>query len=87
MVTFVAIIALMFFAVAIVGVISLGLLAVIWGPAAFAAFACFVTLHRAGADGLTNLGLTLLTFIVVRMLTGQLLLAGLRAAGVRRGSF
>lgn len=81
MVTFVAIIALLFFAVAVVGLISLGMLALIWGPAAIAAFATFVTLQRADADGLTTLGAVLLAFIVVRLLTGQLIRAGLRIAG------
>jgi len=78
---FIAIIALLFFVVAIVGVISFGVLSLIWGPAAFAAFACFVALHRAGADGPSILALTLLTFIVVRIFTGQLIRVGLRITG------
>jgi len=72
MIVVVAIVALLFFAIALAGVISLGVLAVVWGPAAFASFACFVTLHQAGADGWSLLGATLLTFVVVRVVTGLL---------------
>lgn len=78
---FLNIIALVFFAVALIGVLSLGLLAIIWGPAAAAAFATLVTLHQAGADGWTILSVTVLVFVVVRVLCGYLLRAGLRVLG------
>lgn len=84
MVTLIAIIPLLFIAIALCGLISLGVLAVVWGPAAFAAFAAFVTLHRADADGLITVFVPLITFIVVRMLTGKLLCAGLRITGLAR---
>lgn len=78
---FLSLIALLFFAVALIGVISLGMLAIIWGPAAAAAFATFVTLHQASADGWSMFGLTLLAFVLVRILTGQIIRAGLSAVG------
>lgn len=78
---FLAIIALVFFAVALIGFLSLWMLAIIWGPAAAAAFATLVTLHQAGTDGWTILGATLLVFVVVRLITGYLLRAGLRVVG------
>lgn len=83
MVTFVAIIALLFLAAAIVGVLSLGFLALLWGPAAYAFFASFVLADRIGVEAAPALCLALLAFVIVRILTGQLLRAGLRTVGVR----
>ena len=61
MVTFVVIAALILLALAVSGAVSLGILALAWGPAACAAFATFVVLQRSGADTASAAGLERLT--------------------------